>query len=754
MVNRLSLTRSSSLVVAALGFATSAPLLAQSIDSSRVLEELTVTAQKREELLQNVPISMSVVSMSTLRDLNIFEFQELAELIPSSSVNRGLQTGSIRLRGVGPSAFTVSAPESVAIFVDQFPQSRAGSVLATLHDVERVAVLRGPQGTLYGQNAPVGVYNISTRKPDTQALNGYVQSSYSAFDGDDDREIYDIRGAVNLPLVRNALGLRLAGVYRDDEGFATAENPASSFDAAGGRDLHALRARLLWLPGSRSQVMWTSNLQDVTSFPISGNFDGQVPGTGGNNPPPAQQTRFEDRAYWGEERGEVDGKLQDTGIHWVYEADRARLDVLASYQSFETDARQNRRAFIGGSDNFQFEANYDIASLEVRASAEGPQFDYVAGVYIYDKSVDVDVDLLLGSTNVLGIGQERTETWAAFGNVKYHINPQWDIALGLRIDTNDVSADYDTGFAAAPRTNLDDRNAFDHVSWSAKLLWYPVSRATVYLALDNATKQGGYNPLVSTAEVFGEEFPQISAIVEENLRYDEETTTAFELGVKGRALRNRLRYNIAVYYQRFDDYQLTHQGNREILDSAGDFFTNVITNADEVATRGMEFSATYLFGRRWTLNHRLAYFDADILEWDRRFCSPGESTALGQVYCAVEDMPLNNLSKWGANTRLRYQRPWRKWNLYALLNWSWRSEVDEVRLTDQFVTDKSRFNLSVGARSAAHNLDVRLWAKNLTDTDLNQSPGLQRNGDRSQPDAFRGGYTRGREVGLTVSYRF
>ena len=135
------------------------------VEARRQLEEVVVTAQKREESLQDVPISMTVVGAEELAQLSIFDFTETANLTPGVDFFPSVQAAAIRLRGVGPGSFALTSPQSVAMFIDDIAQGSVGAAFSTLVDVERIELLRGPQGTLYGQNAPGGAYNIPPKRP-------------------------------------------------------------------------------------------------------------------------------------------------------------------------------------------------------------------------------------------------------------------------------------------------------------------------------------------------------------------------------------------------------------------------------------------------------------------------------------------------------------------------------------------------------------------------------------------------------------
>lgn len=703
-------------------------------------------------------MSISVVSMEALLELNLFDFGETADITPGVTLSSGFQNGSLRMRGVGPSAFNVNAPQSVTVFVDQFAQAHSGTVFTTLLDVQSIEVLRGPQGTLYGQNSPVGVYKIATRKPNTQSTFGYVRATASLYDGDTDRLTQDYRGAINVAHKEGSLGWRLAGAYRDADGFVNVRNPELERKAAGGKEVLAVRSRLLWNPQPDLQLDWTINIQDANASPIVGNLDGQVPEAGGRNASSAENTRFEERDYWGEFLNQVKGDLRDTGLHLSHSSAWGYLDFLAFSQTFDTKSEEGQRSNLSRNGSGNFDLDYALTTLELRASGNTERFDYVAGFYYYDKSVDVDVGFILGNLDVLADGNEVTKTHSVFGNINFPIAGKWSQSFGLRFDDSDTSANYDVSLPSLLTASQNDSEAYRHLSWSSKLRWYLSDNVTAYLAIDNAFKQGGYNPLLSLASAARESFPQTAFAADDNSRFQEESSTAIELGVKGTALANMLRYTVSAYYQSFDDYQLVNQGSRQVLGPLGDVFSNVISNAEEVTSHGAEIGLTYLVGKHWTISHQAAYFDANLGKWNTRFCRPGESersdAQMFQVYCPVLDEALTNLPKWNGNSRLRYA--WRKanWQMNWNVNWSWVSAVRQTRATKNFRGAKHRINASIGGRSRAHGLEVRLWGKNLTNEDFNQDPSIVRNTDSSQASAFRGGYSPGREYGVTLGYRF
>jgi iron complex outermembrane receptor protein len=719
----------------------------------RVLEEVIVTAQKISESVQDVPISLSLVTDEQLKAVNIFDFTETAALTPGVDINVGLQSAAIRVRGVGPDFFAVGSPQSVAVFVDQVAQSQVGAVFSTLVDVERLELLRGPQGTLYGQNAPGGVYNISTRAPNTEKVEGYLETSLSRFDGGTDQATQDVRGAINIPLIEDTLAWRVAGVYRDVDGYVNVANPAASEDTTGGSKAKSIRSRVLWNISDAMSLTWTSNYQDLIDGRALFNYEGQIPGTGGSNPVPRVTGSFKSRDYWGETVSEVRGRIKDSSLHLNWVSSFSNIDILASHQEFNTISDENRNPYFGGGSVFINDFTFRSTTFELRFSGSNDTVRYVTGIYYHDRPNSADIDLVLSGFGVQGGGGGESETYSAFANVNYSFSDEWQLALGLRYDDSTVSTDSRIAiFNGLLNSKVNEEASFDHVSWSAKLRWFATEDILAYFAVDNAFKQGGYNTLVEAAN--RRIAPVAAQAAQDSLAYDEETSTAFELGVKGKALEGRLQYNAAVFYQEFDDHQISHNGN-DALAPFKPLFAGTVTNADKVTTQGVEFDFTYLLGERWELSNRSAYFDATADEWTSRFCNDGESDDVTQVYCPRSDEPLNSLPQWNVNTQLAYETTIGEWNVYSRLDWTWQSKPNITTVTDRYDEAKSRIGFTLGMRSEEKGLDLRVWGKNLSNEDFNIDPGLQRNvGDATQPAAFRGRFYPGRELGITASYKF
>jgi len=728
---------------------------------ARELEEIVVSAQRTEQNLQDVPISMAVVGKEELSELNIFDFTETAALTPGADFTPGGQSAAIRLRGVGPGSFTLTAPQSVAVFIDEFSQIAIGVVFRTLVDVERLELLRGPQGTLYGLNAPSGAYNISTRAPTTEQIEGYLETSYSQYDNGGLDKI-DLRGALNLPLIQDKLAIRLAGVYAKSEGFVQVENPNAGEDAAGGIEQTSLRSRMRWFINDDMDLTWSVVYNESDDNPaIANNVEGLVPGTGAGTDLPAILNKFEDNRYYGDFVSRAVGDLFDTNLHFRWSAEHFDLDYLFSYQNLKSDLFDNREPFPQELSSFDIRLDSQQYTTELRVSNTGEKLDYIAGLFYSERElVEGDFDLQVAGAQLVGPASGLSKSTAAFTNVTFHLTDKWDFTAGARYELNSVETVSTFDFIGL-QSVVDDELDFDHLSWSLKLKHFLSDDHTLYLAIDNAYKQGGFNNLTPSLATLVPLFPQLPDFEEASTRmlaFDEEISTAIELGAKGKLFDDKLSYNLAAFYQEFEDHQVT-QANAVALDTAfGDLnslFLNQLVNVEEVISKGIELDVSLLLGEYWNLSVRAAYFDPEIEDWTFRFCPEGEEASSLQLICPEGGgVPLNDLPNWNTNVQLSQARPVSpNWLFYSRLSWSWESERGTSDERENF-DPSNLLGLTLGLRQTQGGLDLRIWGKNLTDENgLNASlrsgldPTLEEN-------SLRGEYRPGREYGITLTYAF
>lgn len=731
-------------------------VLAQNAHSQSI-EEILVTAQKKTQSIQDVPISISVVSAEDIKRNLIFDFSETVALTPGVSVNAASSAlASITVRGVGPGFFAQIA-QGVPLFVDEVAAAQPGAVFGTMVDVARLEVLKGPQGTLYGKNAPSGAYNITTVAPSLEGIEGFILGSYSQFASNNEPTV-DFRGAVNLPLVEDKLATRLAAVYADTDGAIDMINPVATDDTTGGKKHASIRARTLFAINEQSDLNVTVNYKDLDDFYSFRAFEGIVPGTGGSNPVPAVISEFNNREVYSPSRSQSSTEVKDIAAAYRWAGESTNVDLIVSFQEFDTSLVQIQTPWIIESPGMvEFDLNSEQYTAELRFSDTGDLFDYVAGVYLVDTTTESKTDITLNGdlfpNNVL----EETFGAALFGNFTYHINEKWDASLGLRYDDNtqkyESFADL-SGFTG----ELDEDLDFSHLSWSIKFNYFANENTTAYLAIDNAYRQGGINSYLPAISAIGEVLSSdnIGRTVADLQSFDEEVSTAFEIGIKGSALEKRLRYNLAIFYQTFDDHIIRNPdpNNPELL-VVGAIYTLAFTNAEEVVTQGVEFDLSYAINNEWFLDFRAAYFDATMEEWSNKLCSFETNDPVGELYCPPDSGDdLTGAPKWTTNTQLNYFKALESdWNLFSTLSWNWMSQSEgDGAVTDRFNDFVNFLNLNVGVRR--DDLSITLWGKNITDEMPNQLPFPTPNGDPEVTPVLTGTHNSGFEYGISLGYDF
>ncbi|NQX89797.1 MAG: TonB-dependent receptor plug domain-containing protein, partial [Halioglobus sp.] len=238
--------------------------------AQQALEEIVVSARKVDETSQTVPISMSVLTKERIQSINAFDFTEIDRIVPSLQLGANSPaSATLKIRNVGPDFFALAFPAAVAVYVDGVPQAQPGTVFSTMLDISRIEVLNGPQGTLYGKNAPAGLISIYTNNPSMNEFGGYLTSSYSSWDTTNNM------AAVDIPLLEDKLAMRLAGMYARSDGYM--DNAVPGVNEANGKDHKAVRAKMLWQPNDSIELLFSYYHADLTTDDNNFGFKGPVP---------------------------------------------------------------------------------------------------------------------------------------------------------------------------------------------------------------------------------------------------------------------------------------------------------------------------------------------------------------------------------------------------------------------------------------------------------------------------------------------
>lgn len=451
-----------------LAMAVASPALAQDAQDGETDENvIIVTATLRAANVQDIPIAVTAVSPVELERQGINDIRTLSSISPSFSLQSSqteTQGTSIRIRGVGTTGNNTGLESSVGVFIDGVYQSRPGIALGDLLDLERLEILRGPQGTLFGRNTSAGALNITTKRPNLSAFEGFANASYGNFD------YYGLQAGVSAPLIRDRLGVRLSGAFRQRDGIITSSTSGAE---SGNRDRFILRGQMLWEPTSAislrligdyaesdencctAVIIRETELRDAGAFAAYG-----LPANGGviDFGQDAVQNRISsDDGYvnntkqWG-----VSGELK-----WDFDA--AELTYIGSYRRFEAQSAQDD--FVGldvynvGPSPFAPNAPFSGGTnkvmtheLRLQGSAFDEKLDWLVGAYYSNEKIDEIQSMTLGSDYQ---AYASTQLFNALGNNLSFLGPNPLFAM-----TRMAKVAGFPGYASPLNTGVDSAGSF------------------------------------------------------------------------------------------------------------------------------------------------------------------------------------------------------------------------------------------------------------------------------------------------------
>ncbi len=515
------------------------------------IEEIVVTATKREQSLQDVSISLVAYTGDSLREFAIHDIASLYVQTPSMAYSQAGGEAQIYIRGIGTNIFGVGADASVGVHQDGVYLGRTQMALNQFLDVERVEVLRGPQGTLYGRNTTGGAINIISRQPGDEWA-GYVSGAVGSWNR---REIVAAAGGP----VSDIAGIRLAGRYMKDDGYTRNINPGSGVDVDD-NDIRQLRAILNFEPSDALRFSLIADWSDFengnTSVRPRDNL-GAAQAQGALPPPPFGQIRndldsFHEWDTWGI-TGTLSYQLSPT----------LELTSITAYRDYESDFLFNTDGTEVDVTRSNFEYASDQLSQELRLAyaGDGP-LSVIGGLYYLREDKEGGLGLIRasgrplfgsvpGSTGSFIIpSTNETTAWAAFTEATWALNDRVDVILGARYsrekkdDTSSVGAVFDLNGLRSTATPIVFSTREDSRSWSEFTPKIGIDfRASedilLYASYSEGFKSGGFNSL------------------DANPAFDQESVKAFEVGAKSDWLDNRLRLNAAAFYYDYEDLQVS-----------------------------------------------------------------------------------------------------------------------------------------------------------------------------------------------------
>ena len=576
--------------------------------ATMTIEEIVVTAQRREENQQDVPIAVTALDSQFLLDTDAQTLQDLNGAVPGFVSTRtvGYSAAPLTIRGIGGAngGGNTFNDEPVGVYVDGIYISRLSFSTADLVDIETIQVLRGPQGTLYGRNSTAGAVLIRSARP-TFETEGYVRAEATTL------EEFRVEGALSGPLIGDSLAGRVAAGYSDFDGFGT--NVATGEEAGGSEDI-TLRGSLTFEPGAAFRATliadYLSRDADVATIAVADP-------TQGATSPFDERDDFdqllEDNRFALNSPSFTDTELWGIMLDARYDFGPVVLESLTGYRELHTDGAQDSDSTAmtlfnntGDIDDLQFSQEFHLTS------DHGGPLSWIAGVfYLHNEASQFFVinnfNALFGlGTNATFDAEQDLDTVAVFADATYEITPALSLTFGGRFSyeekrfSNDLQVlTIQAGFFPPAGTTLpagspfsdpplfEDSEEFDDFSIRAVLDYRITEDVLAYFSYSQGFKSGGFNS-------FGLE-----------TAFDEEDIDAFELGLKTDWYGGRLRANATGFYYDYSNLQL-----RLPVPTGGVSIDNV--GESEIAGLELELTARPVDGLRLTAN--VSYLHTEITE--------------------------------------------------------------------------------------------------------------------------------------------
>lgn len=727
------------------------------------IQEIVVTAQKKAENIQSVPISIAAVGAETLKAYNVTTLQALQGTVPNVQIDNFANTPNnavFTIRGIGVIEPDPYAGNTVSIVVDGVPQFFSMGALLDTYDTGRVEILRGPQGTLFGANTTGGVVNVVTNQP-TGEFGGEVRATYGNWNR------VDINGSIEAPIIRDKLSLKVSGIHTQRKGWVT--NVWNGEDM-GRKNVDAVRGQLLFTPnadlkitlqgeyvGARNgaPIVVNGGLPGEANYVPEGSFwNGALlpqyasPCTVPNAPCKAPDEYFSgnnevpDKSNMTTRFGILTMQYNNTPLGDLTAITGYKNFTLFEYTDQDGTAKTNnatRRRTRG----WQF-------SQEVRSAFNvGESFNAVAGLFFlktnYHHYQMYHLDFALPGLIQYNVQDQGTKSFSAFVQTYTKLADGLKFSAGVRFthDSIDARSTLDTGLGSKPLTSknwdkfdvkfpgsldVGGKKSWNNVGWKLGLDYELGRNQLVYANWARGFKSGGFTGRIGVA-------------ADGDTPYNPEKVDTFEVGLKADFLDRHLRLNLAAFTTNYRDMQVA----QIYFDPATNVQGNRILNAAASRIRGFEAEVQAVPVEGLTLRGSLAYLDAKYKEF--LYFDPVSAS-----FTQLAGRDLQNAPRWsstlGANYTYRLAGGQR---IVADASWLYTAQKFYTAVTNtprSSVQPTYYLDALLTFYGADDRYSVGLWGKNLLDkryiSTVYDSPG------------YMGivGFAPPRQFGVTAGYRF
>ena len=690
----------------------SSPLAQQ----TNALEEIVVTATKRVQSLQDVPIAVNAFNADTIEVAGINNAGDLAILTPALNINVNTNPFAARMiiRGVGTAQTDPALEPSVGLFIDGVYLGRTGLGMSDLTDIERIEVLQGPQGTLYGKNTNAGAISVITKKPNFEKSEGYVEASVGNY------SMNKLTASASGPLTQN-LAYRLSGNINQRDGYYDNSagvdfNDADDWNIQGKLQWEPTESLSILLSGSRVERDTTCCGADaVQTESVNNELVAQGLSPDSNDPYDYNVKSDADNRFamesdllsmtidydagWGAIKSIT--AWNDYSYRVDQDPDRSELDILTlSNDKFSGDSfSQELRFTASPTDNVDYMLGAFYLEQNTKRGGDEP-FVFIGDDIItigsqQDLPFPLPFNFLVQPGDSLTVDMNQdAETIAFFGQGTWHIGDQWHITGGLRWSDEEKKSDlfsqtYSTAFSnqilgasfldsvSTPIDATLERSS-DNVDWMLSAVLDISDDSMVYASAGTGTKSGGFQTVNGTAD---------------DREFDDEDTTTYELGIKSTLLDARLRINAAAFYSEIENFQ----AQRQLETGLGTY----VSNEAKVETSGVDFQVEAAPMPNLVLSAGLLYMHKyQITDGPEKGADLPFTAEFSGTVAATLVFPLGDGGIY-----------WR--TDYSYMDDHTTNVASATQLRDEDYDNRNLINSKLGWRNDSWNVSV--WGKNLSD---------------------------------------
>ncbi|MDR2549240.1 MAG: TonB-dependent receptor [Desulfobulbus sp.] len=543
------------------------------------LEPIVVTAEKTAQDVQRIPGSVSAYTKSAIEERHVEKLYDLTDYVPNVFVKKNSTENIISIRGISPQQGSLFSATGLYVDGVNYPIHQMQNL--DFLDIERVEVLKGPQGTLYGRNSEAGVINVITSQP-TDEFGGKVFGEIGMWDARGGVPIYREGATVNVPLVQDTLAMKVALQNYTTDGWMENTAPGSLEDATRAQHFNG-----------RVTTRWTPTAAWDVSLILQGQHEADGIGVYRFSDGPFATDRNE-IAWNGPNKNSVDANAQIlkaeyhgaevditsvTGRHsysqdYMYDMDMTPVDLYPQYPVFNADY------------------DVDIWSEELRIASkpgQGRRFDWLAGIYVYSE------DIQTGNYSITDHVTDQDDLGGAlFAQGTLHMWEKWHFNLGSRIEYARLEGkkDVNSGMMGMGTMHLEDTVEDTVFLPSASISYDLAPQVMTYGKVSRGYLSGG--------------FDNYFAMSQDLFSYEPEYSWNYEVGIKSKMLDNRLMMNLAAFYIDVDDKQVVEYVSP---------FERYVVNAAKVESYGVELDVQYKPMPGLTLTGSLGYLESEIKDW-------------------------------------------------------------------------------------------------------------------------------------------